>query len=335
MPSDTRLANAVGALAAPIEHYRSAVATTLEEVRGYLTAHRSGVDGRATRLKAELGRFAEGRIDVLKLAGVLGEEQALDPAALRDLECAFETLTAIANRGAGLFHVEVAPAGDVTSAVAARLAEAGRAFAAARMAALASRRQAPPETGSAPALDAFGFFRWNAGERRLAPPLVASVGGGDLRVGGLADFLDGGQKIVLVVDGECAPAPLARLITPNTLVIQTDNAEGLARLASWPGPAVAALVPASSARFVHDPAGGSETWHRLTLQHLPEAPRTAVGGLSPAQQAEDLRQLAALSTAPKASPPAEMPAGAAPPTADPVDHLAAWLLQQANLSEPS
>ena len=164
---------------------------------------------------------------------------------------------------------------------------------------------------------------------------MASVGGGDLRVGGLADFLDGGQKIVLVVDGECAPAPLARLITPNTLVIQTDNAEGLARLASWPGPAVAALVPASSARFVHDPAGGSETWHRLTLQHLPEAPRTAVGGLSPAQQAEDLRQLAALSTAPKASPPAEMPAGAAPPTADPVDHLAAWLLQQANLSEPS
>ena len=334
MPSDTRIALAVRALAAPIDHYRSAVATTLEEVRGYLVTHRSGADGRAAQLKAELGRFAEGRIDVNKLAIVLGEEQALDPAALRDLERAIETLTAIASRDAGLFHVEVAPAGDVTAAVAARLAEAGRAFAAARMATLASRRQAPPETGSDDALDAFGFSRWNAGERRLAPPLVVSVRGGDLRAGGLADFLDGGLKIVLVVEGECAPAPLARLITPNTLVIQTDNAGGLDRLANWPGPAVAALVPTSAARFVHDPAGGSETWRRLTLQHLPGAPRAAVGGLSPAQQAEDLRQLTALSTPPKASPPAEVLAGAMPPTIDPVDRLAAWLLQQANLSEP-
>lgn len=335
MPSDTRLANAVGALAAPIGRYRSAVAATLEDVRGRLAAHHSGADGRAAQLKAELGPFAEGRIDVNKLASVLGEEQALDPAAFRDLERAFEALTAIADRGAGLFHVEVAPAGDVTSAVAARLAEAGRAFAAARMAALAARGQAQPLNGGALPLDAFGFSRWNAGERRLAPPLVVTVRGGDLRVGGLADFLDGGQKIVLVVDGECAPAPLARLITPNTLVIQTDAAEGLDQLASWPGPGVAALVPASAARFVHHPAEGAEPWSRLTLQHLPQAPRTAVGGLSPAQQAEDLRQLAALSTPPKASLPVGMPTGAALPTADPVDHLAAWLLQQANLSEPS
>ncbi len=334
MPSDARIAHAVRALAAPIEHYCSAVATTLEEVRGYLAAHRSGTDGRAAQLKAELGRFAEGRIDVNKLAVVLGEEQALDPAALRDMERAVETLAAIAIAGESLFHVEVAPAGDVTSAVAARLAQAGRAFAAARMATRASRRQGSPETSSDAALDAFAFSRWNTGERRLAPPLVVSVRGGDLRAGGLADFLDGGLKIVLVVEGECAPAPLARLITPNTLVIQTDNAEGLDRLASWPGPAVAALVPASAARFVHDPAGGAETWRRLTLQHLPETPRAAVGGLSPAQQAEDLRQLTALATAPTLSPPAAAMAGDTPPTTDPVDRLAAWLLQQANLSEP-
>ena len=332
MPSDPRLADAVRALAAPIERYRSAVATTLEEVRGYLAAHCSGTDGRAAQLTAEFGRFAEGRIDMNKLASVLGEEPSLDVEAIRLLERAVETLTTIAHADDSLFQLEVPPSGDVTSEVAFRLGQVGRAFAAARMATLAGRRQAAP-TGDT-ALDAFGFSRWNTGERRLAPPLVVAVRGADLRAGGLADFLDGGLKIVLVVAGECAPAPLARLITPSTMVIQAETMNAVERMASWPGPAVTALVPPSAARFVHDPAGGGETWHRVTVQHMPDEPRATVGGLSPAQQAEDLRQLTALSTAPRTTPPADTLAGAPPPAADPVDRLAAWLLQQADAADP-
>ena len=72
MPSDARREAALRTLAAPIEHFRSAVARTLEEVRGDLAAHRSGTAGRAAQLATELGRFAEGRIDVGRLAAVLG-----------------------------------------------------------------------------------------------------------------------------------------------------------------------------------------------------------------------------------------------------------------------
>jgi len=146
----------------------------------------------------------------------------------------------------------------------------------------------------------------------------------------------GGQKIVLVVEGECAPAPLSRLITPTTLVIQTDADDGLEPLARWSGAAVAAWVPASAARFVHDPAGGVDPWRRLTVHYMPEPPRHAVGGLSPGQQAEDLRQLAVLAAhAPAAQLAGVTPGPAAPPppTGDPVDRLAAWLLQQANLAD--
>lgn len=340
MPSDSRLASALRALEAPIEHYRSAVATTLEELRGYLDAHHSGTTGRADQLRAELGWFADGHIDFNALAGVLGEEPTLAPEALGDLERAAETLTAIASRGDALFHVEVPEGGDVTSEVAARLAEIGRAFAAARVAARATRPESGADTGRDPGLAALGFFRWSAAERRLAPPLVVTVGGGDLRPGGLADFLDGGQKIVLVVDGDCAPAPLARLITPGTLVIQTDSDEGLERLARCAGPAIAALMPSAAARFIHDPAGGADSWRRLAVQHLPSPPRAAAGGLSPAQQAEDLRQLAALAASPAAASAGDLPASARPtvpaaPIGDPVDRLADWLLQQANLVDPS
>jgi hypothetical protein len=333
MPSDPVLVSALRALSAPIEHYRSAVATTLEEVRGYLAAHRSGTEGRASQLAAELGLFARGHIDAARLALVLGEEETLDSAALHDLQQAFETLASCAAQGEGLFHVEVKAGGDVTSAVSARLEEAGRAFAAARLAALASKRQSSRETSQSLAIDGFGFSRWTAGERRLAPPVIVSVSGGDVRVGGLADLLDGAQKIVLIVDGECPPAPLARLITPNTLVVQTDSVERLERLGAWQGPAVAAVLPASAARFVHDPAGGSSSWQRLTVEYLPEPPRRAVGGLSAAQQAEDLRQLAALATPPVATPAVETPSAPPPPSGDPIDRLAAWLLHQANLSD--
>lgn len=66
------------------------------------------------------------------------------------------------------------------------------------------------------------------------------------------------------------------------------------------------------------------------VQHLPGRPRAEAGGLSVGQQAEELGQLAALASPPRAAPAT----GAdAPPSPDPAGQLAAWLLSEANLPE--
>jgi hypothetical protein len=330
MPSDPRHAAVVPLLAASWGRYRSAVAATLEEVRGQLAASRTDADGRARQLAAELGRFAIGRIDVTRLLDVLDDREALDPAALPRLEAALETLREIARRHEDLFHVSVPPGGDLTAALRARLADVGRAFGAARVAGAARRGLATAEPGDHRALAGFDFAHWNGAERRLAPPVVVSVEGGDLQPGGLAAFLDGSQHIVLIVEGRCAPAPLVRLITPGTLVIQAQEPAGLAPLAGWSGPAIAALVPASAADFIHDPLGGTEPWRRLRIRHAPKAPRGRVGRFSVEQQSEELQQLATLARQPAPADTTAVPA--APP--DPADRLAAWLLKQADLSEP-
>jgi hypothetical protein len=156
----------------------------------------------------------------------------------------------------------------------------------------------------------------------------------------LAEFLDGTQKIVLVVRGACAPAALVRLITPGTFVLQTADGAGLDRFAAWEGPGIAALVHESAARFTHDPTRGAAPWERIAIDSLPARdPRAAVGGASGAQQSEELRQLRQLAARPEDAPaPAPLPttaSGRATPTApvatDPADKLAAWLLAQADL----
>ena len=189
--------------------------------------------------------------------------------------------------------------------------------------------------GGAPVVGPLPFARWTRSERRLAPPLVVALEGGDLRAAALAEFLDGRQKIVLVVEGECAPAPLARLVAPGTFVLQTADAAGLDRFAAWEGPGIAALVPESAGRFVHDPAAGAASWDRLTIAHTPDKPpRRTVAGLSAAQQAEELEILRTLAARPAAiAPPAGAPAAAEAGTADPVDKLAAWLLSRVDLSD--
>ncbi|MBK6307526.1 MAG: hypothetical protein IPF47_18080 [Gemmatimonadetes bacterium] len=123
----------------------------------------------------------------------------------------------------------------------------------------------------------------------------------DLHIGGLADYLDGREKLVLVVRGASPPAPLVRLITPGTMVLQTSDDSGLDLVATTSGTAVAALVPAEAARFLHDPAQGREPWQRLTVWHMPPAPKNALGGLSAWQMQEDLRQLEALAAGPTAT----------------------------------
>jgi hypothetical protein len=247
---------------------------------------------------------------------------------------AHRTLTELLGRGESGFTVTVPGGASLYDVVADRLADLGRAFGAARVAREVREGRLPPDRRLAE-LERFPVAQWNRAERRLAPPLVVEVSGSDLRPAGLADLLDGRLKLVLVVSGECAPAPLARLIAPGTFVQQALAPEELGDLAAWEGPGIAALVSPNAARFVHDPRAGRTPAERLRVAHLPaDPPRRALGGLSAAQQAEELALLQALAQ-PVAPVPsvaaAASPAAAQAEPADPVAQLAAWLLAQAEL----
>lgn len=340
MPSerDDRVRLALDALASPVQRYRTAVAATVEQVSRQLEAQRASADGRVAQLAAELGPLAAGRVDVEGLASFIGRSEAVEPGALEAMEAALGTLRDLLARGEELFVVRVDGGGRLAEAVAAAFAEAGRAFGAARVVELAKSGSYRAEEHQG-WLAGFPFDAWSRAERRLAPPLVIEVDGRDLRAAGLAEFLDGAVKLVLVVRGEASPAALVRLITPGTFVLQTVDGSGLDRLAAAEGPGVAALVPEGAARFLHDPAAGREPWERLRVDFLPDSPpRRALGGMSAAQQAEELAQLRALVATPAAGVtaagvgPGAVGAAAPPAPADPVDKLAAWLLRQADLS---
>lgn len=333
MPSDPRMTRALASLAGPLAEYRAAVAATLEEIRGYVAGGRSDADARAARLREQLGPFAGGRVDAARLATLVGDDAGLDAAALGRLERASDTLRSLASGSDSLFHADVPPGGSLVECVSGLLATIGRAFAAARVAAAARGGHAAEGIDEELALYAFPFSEWTTAERRLAPPIVVTVTGADLAAGALAPFLDGMQKILLIVDGPCAPAPLARLITPGVLVIQAHDPQALDLMAGWSGAAIAALVPATAARFMHDPSAGAEPWQRLSVDIPDKAQIARLGGLSAAQQKEELHQLVTLARRPavESGAPAVAPGGA---TADPADRLAAWLLQQAGLTAP-
>jgi hypothetical protein len=216
-------------------------------------------------------------------------------------------------RGDELFTARVPRDGSLSSTVDSALREAGRAFGAV----LAFQAA---KTGSYRAeqhdrlLEAFSFSRWNRSERSIAPPLVVEVEGKDFAGEQLAGFLDGSIRIIMVVQSPSPPAPLARLITPGVLVVQSVESHALSVLDGFDGPAVAALVPAGAATFVHDPRGGSALRARLRIDLIPDAPTRALGARTAWQQREELAQLAALS------------ALAAEENSQ-VDTLATWLLQ--------
>jgi hypothetical protein len=333
--SDPRVEKALRALAGPIEMYRSAVVTAVEEVRGYIAARKSKDEGMDGSIAAELGEFAAGRIDFDRFGAFTNSAAVEDnPDTLRKVEKAFDILSDIASGGDEAFCVKVKPGSRLRDAVAGRWAEVGRAFAAARVAGMARAGSLNSRNGDK-LFEPMGFERWNQAERHLAPPLVVELEGADLHAGDLAEFLDGNVKIVLVVNGEAAPASLVRLITPSTFVAQTAGGAGLDRLAAAEGPAVAALVPGSAAQFIHDPAAGSSPGDRLELISVPdEPPKNAVGGTSVRQQTDELEQLKTLAGGARAEQvEGETAAPAAGPVATKVDKLAAWLLSQADLRD--
>ena len=331
MPSDPRVRDALALLAQPIGRFRSAVTTTLEEVRAHLRASQAGAAERAEHLKSQFGRFADGRLDLSRLAPVLTGGRRCDPVERARLEAAFDTLQDIAAHDAEAFCLHVPTGTAVDVAVGAKLAALGRAFGAARVAASARGLGTVLGMTDEQATSRFPFAEWTAAERRLAPPLVVSASGHDLNVAALARFLDGGLKILLIVDGPCAPAPLVRLITPNVFVAQVHEVRDAEAIGDWPGAGIAAVVPPAGAVFVHDPAAGAAMHQRLTVTKSQDGQRARIGELSAAQQNEEILQLESLAATPAVSP-AWLPTPAEAPAPD-VDRLAAWLLRQADLSD--
>lgn len=332
MPSEERIELALQALAAPIESYRSAVINAAEEVRGFLVARQDGKGERDDGVAAGLGRFAAGRIDASRFARLLTPEREEDPRTLVKIERAFDILRSLSSGGNRAFYMNVSPGTRLRDAVAGRFSEMGRGFAAARIAGLAAL-EALGNGNQEELPGPLGFDAWSSGERRLAPPLVVELEGSDLHASELAEFLDGSVKIVLLVNGDAPPAPLVRLITPRTFVLQATEAKDLERVAAAEPPAIAALLPDGAASFVHDPARGEGLRDRLTIRRLPEAPpRKKLGGASARQQQEELEQLRALASFSEARAAPEAAASTSDAQMTSVDKLAAWLLAQTDLS---
>ena len=322
MASDPRVLAALAALAGPAAAFRAALTAGVSRAKA-LTAH----DG-ADRAQAELGEFARGRLDRSAFAAITART-AIDGVARARIERAIAVLHAVSTPDDNAFVVEVPTAGDVRREVALRLGRLGCAFGAMR--ALDTARNGGFDAARPDELlDLWPFEYWTKRERQVAPPLVIAIDGRDLNAPALSDFLDGTMRIVLVVRGLSPPAPLARLITPGVLVVQSDG-KGLDRVAKSSGPAIAALLEGDAAHFVHDPAAGHATWQRVTISRRPGAePKARVGSWSAWQQRDELQHLESLAQQPSL-PEGTVVGAVGGSAADATERLTNWLLEQTAL----
>lgn len=312
MQSDPRVQQALSAVAAERTHFRSAIESARGQMRAYLATHRAGAGERETSVTAELGAFASGRIDTNRFASVFSATGLIGYEMAERIERCIKVLDELLVRGDGLFTAKVPQGGNLRSTVDSAFGEAGRAFGA--VLAFQAAKTGSYRDDHDRLLRSFSFRRWNRSQRQIAPPLVVEVDGEDFAGEQLAGFIDGKVRIIAVVRSPSSPAPLARIITPGVLVIQSVHADALPVLTGFDGPGVAALMPAGAAVFVHDPRAGSTLRDRLRIDVIPDAPSRPVGARSVWQQREELAQLSALATI------------AAEETAQ-VDTLASWLLQ--------
>lgn len=328
MPSDDRIAQALAALFHAKEAFSSSVAMSAEEVRGILEREQGANEKPQVRLAHELGPFAAGKIDLDKLAPFVGASEKLDEDKRTEILTAYQALLELKKSGDELFTAKVERDGYLRGTVFSVLGKAGSAFGAARSVEWALHDLAHPE-GVEDCLEGFPPNQWNGAERAFAPPLVVEVEGQDLRPASLAGLLEGGQKIILVVNGPAAPAPLVRLLTPGVTVIQTDDPAELAVLGATDAPGIAALMPEGAAKFMHIPGDGKSLNERLTVSHVPEKePKRALGSISAFQQTEELRQLASLTASVEAVETVAADAGLGVPEMDDAGQLASWLIHQ-------
>ena len=332
MPSDLTSGTTVELVRkalAPAQHaFGAALENALARGEAWWNEQAASEEDRASRVGAELGAFAAGRVDPLRFAALLARPRAMTPDVRKEMKRALDALRD-ACAATDVMTVSINGDGSLAAAIDDALAETGRAFAAARVVEHVRTGHEPAEP--APAVAHLPFHAWTRAERRAAPPLVVTVAGADLHAGTLGEYADGRQKIVLIVEGACPPAPLVRLVTPGTFVMQTSDAAALDRMVQFDGPGIAAIVPERAASFTHDPSAGAEHWQRVSIERLPSPPFAAVPGMSAWQLREDVRQLEALAAAPagQAIPPGA-PASAGSP--DAVERLASWLLGQADLT---
>jgi hypothetical protein len=341
MPSDIKSSAGAGELALKalaaleprVDAFHTAVATAEEEIRTFVNHGRGVSEYRTEQMLVELGPFALGRIDPEAFAALLPDTDVITSEG-EDVLVHAERILADFAVDHDFHHVVVEAGGDLRDAVKEALEEVGRVFGASRAVELArSGLFDADQHGSY--LSGLPFRKWNRAERQLAPPLVVEVEAEDLLPAGLGEFLDGLVKIVLVVRGPTTPAPLARLITPGTYILQTANVADLAAFARSPNPGVALLFDEErpdQARFVHDPEAGGTSWQRLTVTHMPEQPDVGRGRRAPTWL-EEFNHLQALAKAPPLAAAAGNGAEAPEPgdQATPADQLAAYLLSQVEL----
>ena len=208
MPSDERVELALEVLSGQTQAFRSALAVTVDQMGVFAHAHGAAKEEKAKLMGMELGPFAAGLMNPSEFSKYAGETAESSAQALKTIKQAQDTLTELAAKDDELFVLDVASGGSLWHSVAQRLGELGRVFAAAR-----AFEQAKVNGTEAGAIESLPFSKWSSKERRLAPPLVVSIDGADCSANGLADFLDGTIKIVLLLRGESTPAPLIRLAT--------------------------------------------------------------------------------------------------------------------------
>lgn len=318
MQFEARTSIALEAIRPRLERFSSAVAVTSEEIRGLLSG--SGESGEDQTVA--LGRFASGHVDVDRFSAFTRKHAQLDGEAETPIRAAQGVLDKLLKQGDDLFVLKVTQGANLGSCVAHRLAVIGLAFAAAHVTDLAKRGQYRDEEHQL-LLDGLAWTDWSQSERALAPGLVIELSGEDFVPAQVVPFLDAGMKMVFVVDGDAPAAAMSRLVTPGLYVQQSSLESPLEAFAAFEGTAAAALLSVAAVEFVHDPDAGETTYERFTTLEFPrEVRKRAIGGISVAQQAEDMALLKALAVVPA------LPGDTA---SDPAGKLSAWLLSQTNL----
>jgi hypothetical protein len=321
MPYDAIALEALQVVSDAIAAYQSRVAEVADRIGHYLAANEEAGSG---GVEAEqLGEFAAGRIDIERFNALWEEREALDQSERAVLARTRDVLRDLATRPGDRFITTLQPGGRLTAALANTFTDLGRCFGAMMIAEMV--RTGRFSTEDLGLIHGFPRFRWTRAERGMSPPVIVTLDGADLWAGEVAQYLDGNQKIVLVVRPPAPPAALVRLITPGTLVLQSCSVAGLEPLIAAEGPAVAALMPNGSAEFIHRP-GGSPAHERITISTKPPVVRKGVEGWTTWQQQQELDQLYALAAAPVIAHEKQPQ-----PASDPADRLASWLLSHVDL----
>jgi hypothetical protein len=322
MQFEEQKAVALEAVRPRIDQFHAALTVTAEQVRGMLSG-----SGKTEEDRSEaLGYFAKGKVNMERFNSFAPKSPKIETDAEAPVRAAQDVLNSLLAEGDDLFIINLSEGRGLGHSLSVRLASIGRAFAAARVVDLA-KNGAYKEDKHAATLERFPYAQWNSSERAMAPALVVNVSGGDFKPSSVVPLLDTNMKIIFNVEGDAPAAALSRVISPRVFVQQITGEPDLKAFTEFKGIAVAAFLPETAVSFVHDPSAGSTTYERFTSIIFPkEVRKRPIGGISPAQQAEDYTLLESLSVPPEI-------AGEAP--TDPAGKLSAWLLSQTDLADLS